>query len=1177
MYLHLPFCKCKKVQSLIGTIALAIVLCVSIPASASATTFLGMEVSGKSAQANISGFFNTLSIRVFCGLTGLFANTCEEQGIGQSGTTSPQNVVTVQNTSVVAVPAQPVVTPAVQVTGADVRQTVVERIIERVVSPVGIAGVSQEYVDGRLAALAAELRDEMTDRTITVRTSSGSSGDNFSRQVDSIYDDMSENINEAIEGLQTEDQVLTLIAANSTALPVGTAGYILQATGTTTQWVATSTLGFASAGGDWTGTFDGQASSFYLARANHSGTQTASTISDFSSTARGLFSSSVTGLTYTSGTGTFSLTSGYEIPTTASTTEWTSKVSSQWTTSGSNISYTAGNVGIGTTTPGAKLHALATTEQLRLGYSASNYLSMTVGSTGLVTLNAVGTGSAFTFSGDVSAPNISIGSFNINGTTGLFNGTAQTANSAYLGATSGAVLAVNNGSNYVYDDNANALSAVYANNAGSASYATYGASSSLTLAVNNGGYVYDDLGTALSAAYADNAGVATNASSANTANASWGQFFVGGGFFLDADNNPVTGISLGSASVPSVSFTSDTNTGIWSPAADTLAFSTAGSERLRITSGGNVGIGTTTPAAKLAITGTAGTGDIFAIASSTNARLLTVTSAGNIGIGTSNPEGILSINSGNAVNDWIQMGNESATASKYIGLATGASFGANLGFSGIEFGPPAGTGEGYLAFHTHDAGVSSGEKMRIDKSGNVGIGTTTPVAKLAITGTAGTGDIFAIASSTNARLLTVSSLGNVGIGTDAPAHKLHLSDSVNNFQMRIGGTSTFNYDMGRSNFDGYFNFYGNRTAAVGYVFGGVDGERMRLTFAGDLGIGTTTPGARLNVVSRSVASTTAMFAGFSSGQTADILQLAKNPGATPGLIFSAGGSLGIGTTTPTAQLHTTGTVRFSNFAAGTLMTDADGNVTASSDERLKNIEGNFDRGLEDLLKIQTISYKWKTETGYDTDSSYAGFSAQNVQLAIPEAISTNTKGMLSLSDRPILATVVNAIRDLSVKFESMAAWFTGGRFNVQSDICVDDVCVTKEEFKDILRGGGGNRLSPTLAPMDDPDPVPEGDSSGGTEGGSEPVIDGSTGNDGAEPPIVPVPDIAVPDEGSETPSPPETGGDAPNLGSSETSDTEDSSDEGAPADSGDSSSGGNSSSSSDSSGSSDSGSSDGGE
>ena len=62
---------------------------------------------------------------------------------------------------------------------------------------------------------------------------------------------------------------------------------------------------------------------------------------------------------------------------------------------------TSGNVGIGTTAPSAKLHAISTTEQLRLGYDKSNYVSTTVGSTGIVTHDAVGSGSSFVFSDPV--------------------------------------------------------------------------------------------------------------------------------------------------------------------------------------------------------------------------------------------------------------------------------------------------------------------------------------------------------------------------------------------------------------------------------------------------------------------------------------------------------------------------------------------------------------------------------------------------------------------------------------------------------------------------------------------------------------------------------------------------------------------------------------------------------
>jgi hypothetical protein len=62
---------------------------------------------------------------------------------------------------------------------------------------------------------------------------------------------------------------------------------------------------------------------------------------------------------------------------------------------------TQGNVGIGTTTPSARLHTVSTTEQLRLGYDASNYMSATVSSSGLVTLDAVGAGAGFEFSDNV--------------------------------------------------------------------------------------------------------------------------------------------------------------------------------------------------------------------------------------------------------------------------------------------------------------------------------------------------------------------------------------------------------------------------------------------------------------------------------------------------------------------------------------------------------------------------------------------------------------------------------------------------------------------------------------------------------------------------------------------------------------------------------------------------------
>jgi hypothetical protein len=57
--------------------------------------------------------------------------------------------------------------------------------------------------------------------------------------------------------------------------------------------------------------------------------------------------------------------------------------------------------------------------------------------------------------------------------------------------------------------------------------------------------------------------------------------------------------AAGTAGAPSITFTSDIDTGIWNPAANTLGFSAAGAEVARIDAAGKLGLGTTSPAARL--------------------------------------------------------------------------------------------------------------------------------------------------------------------------------------------------------------------------------------------------------------------------------------------------------------------------------------------------------------------------------------------------------------------------------------------------------------------------------------------------------------------------------------------------------------------------------------------------
>jgi hypothetical protein len=258
-----------------------------------------------------------------------------------------------------------------------------------------------------------------------------------------------------------------------------------------------------------------------------------------------------------------------------------------------------------------------------------------------------------------------------------------------------------------------------------------------------------------------------------------------------------------------------------------------------------------------------------------------------------------------------------------------------------------------------------------------------------------------------------------------------------------------------------------------------------------VGIGTSTPAYRLDVYDTSTAFAQTRVSGGGSG--GGILTRLQNDGGkeyvigvggsnnnTLGtdaffirdgnsfvnrlVIASSTGNVGIGNFTsamPTAQLHTTGSVRFQAFGAGTLTTDASGNVTASSDERLKDIQGDFTRGLEDLKKIKPITYKWNDISGLEKENSYSGFSAQNIQSAIPEAVSTDPRGYLSLQERPILATVVNAIKELADKIEKFADEFTSKKINTEQ-LCIGATCLSEDDIKNIKNG---TYQAPVSAPL----------------------------------------------------------------------------------------------------------------
>ncbi len=192
------------------------------------------------------------------------------------------------------------------------------------------------------------------------------------------------------------------------------------------------------------------------------------------------------------------------------------------------------------------------------------------------------------------------------------------------------------------------------------------------------------------------------------------------------------------------------------------------------------------------------------------------------------------------------------------------------------------------------------------------------------------------------------------------------------------------------------------------------------------------------------------------------------------------------------SLRNDGIVRMPSYGAGTLSTDASGNITASSDGRLKTVEGVFDRGLAEVLGIDTVLYRWNEMSGYDTEAVYAGFIAQNIQGVIPEAVGEDNRGYLTLNDRPILAATINAIKELDIKvqaipsltdqtlYEKVATFLQGiaeqGIAFVDGvktkDIETENLCIKKSDGTPVCVNGG--QLYLLL-----------GNTSGSTSGGSE--------------------------------------------------------------------------------------------
>jgi hypothetical protein len=336
-----------------------------------------------------------------------------------------------------------------------------------------------------------------------------------------------------------------------------------------------------------------------------------------------------------------------------------------------------------------------------------------------------------------------------------------------------------------------------------------------------------------------------------------------------------------------------------------------------VTNAGNVGIGTTSPGALLSVAGTTlitGT-TTMATTSMNGALMMGLQYIGNDGgveglqFDTSGRAKLLSTSG--AVTAGLTLSNGSAA----VGSGASLEFetGGTLTQGRISTTIEGASSASNMAFYTRGGAVTS-ERMRISSNGNVGIGTTSSSSLLTVAGT-----LTVTSTSTFA--------GNVGVGTTTPAAQLSImaapgidalvvSSSTANKKMfvvdsvgRVGiGTDAPSFDLEVVNPSANATFIIDSKAASDAVFRFREGGSSRFVLGND--------------------------GGSDSFRIATGTTLAN--GSNVAFTVVQSGNIGIGTTTPTAQLTTAGSVRFANFGAGTLSTDADGNLSVSSDERLKD-------------------------------------------------------------------------------------------------------------------------------------------------------------------------------------------------------------------------------------------------
>ena len=274
------------------------------------------------------------------------------------------------------------------------------------------------------------------------------------------------------------------------------------------------------------------------------------------------------------------------------------------------------------------------------------------------------------------------------------------------------------------------------------------------------------------------------------------------------------------------------------------------------------------------------------------------------------------------------------------------------------------------------------ERVRIDTSGNVGIGLTNPSAKLTVNSGATVNNFFTSTTGTNTYTPTAStSLANANWQIQAgnasgACTGIRLSQS-SNFELFLGGVQ-------------------EAGGAAAFVFQGYNGssyaERMRITSAGNVAIGVATPQGKLHVVDQvDRTSTTGQFTitgnGYQAAHWLDATAyyIGQNSNSREVRIYSG-----------------------SSVSVGVRLTAGNNAWQTYSDERMKDIIEPIENAAQKVSTLRTVIGKYKTD---EADTRRVFMIAQDVQAVLPEAVTTDAEGMLGMAYDHIVPLLTAAIKE----------------------------------------------------------------------------------------------------------------------------------------------------------------------